>query len=271
MDQDIGRDHWTHKLFVENAELYLPFLEQGKERALRETVILSDILEERGVAENAKLLDAACGIGRHAVLLAQLGYQVTGLDISPLYVKMAREYGSRENVEPIFLCGDVLKAASVPNILGDDTPFDAIVNMFTSHSYYGWEGDLTIFRQLHQLASPAAVLVILTAHRDAIIRKFTPEAMDRAGDIRILQRRGLDLETSTMLNDWEFFQGENENLKLKLSIHMEHRLYSLHDMKRLLEEAGWTYLEAMGQSDDEQGVLTPLTIDSSTMWVVACA
>ena len=64
---------------------------------------------------------------------------------------------------------------------------------------------------------------------------------------------------------------ENENLKLKLSIHMEHRLYSLHDMKRLLEEAGWTYLEAIGQSDDEQGVLTPLTIDSSTMWVVACA
>ena len=271
MTQGTNKDHWTYKLFVENAELYLPFLVEGKERALREAVILSDFLEEHGVASNARLLDAACGIGRHAILLAQRGYQVTGLDISPLYVEMAREYAARRQVEASFHCGDVLEAASA--LGGDvaDTPFDAVVNMFTSHSYYGWEGDLTIFRQLRELASPDAVLVILTSHRDGIIRKFTPEAMDRAGDIRILQRRALDLETSTMLNHWEFFEGENEYLKHRLSIHMEHRLYRLHDMKRLLEEAGWKYVEAMGQADDEEGGLIPLTIDSNTMWVVARA
>jgi len=260
--------HWTHKLFVENAELYLPFLEQGKETALRETIILSEIFQEQGVAPNARLLDAACGIGRHAVLLAQRGYEVTGLDISPLFVEKAREYASNQNVEGSFLCGDVLEAAG---LLDNDAPFDAVVSMFTSHSYYGWEGDLTTFRQLHALAAPEALLVILTSNRDAIIRKFTSEAMDKAGNVRILQRRGLDLETSTMLNDWEFFEGENENLSLRLSIHMEHRLYSLHDLKRLLEEAGWTYVQAMGQSDDEDGGLAPLTIDSNTMWVVARA
>lgn len=268
LNEAYSQDHWTHKLFVENAELYLPFLEQGKGRAVREAEILLDLLTEHGVPRNGHLLDAACGIGRHAVPMAQRGYQVVGLDISPLYVAMAKDYAVSEDVQVNFLCGDMLKVAS---LLGGEAPFDAIVNMFTSHSYYGWEGDLTTFRQLRELASASAVLVILTSHRDAIIRKFTPEAMDKAGDIRILQRRALDLETSTMLNDWEFFQGENEALKHKLSIRMAHRLYSLHDMKRLLEEAGWTYLKAMGVSDDETADLIPLTIDSNTMWVVARA
>lgn len=268
MTQQKGSDHWTHKLFVENAELYLPFLEQGKERALREVVVISDILEEQGVPSDGKLLDAGCGIGRHAVLMAQRGYQVTGLDISPLYVQKAKEYASSENVQANFQCGDVLEVGS---LLGQDAPFDAIISMFTSHSYYGWEGDLTTFSQLHELASADAVLVILTTNRDSIIRKFTPEAMDKAGNIRILQRRGLDLETSTMLNDWAFFEGENESLRPRLSIQMEHRIYSLHDMMRLLEEAGWSYLKSMGQSDDEEGGPVPLTIDSDTMWLVARA
>jgi SAM-dependent methyltransferase len=271
LSQDSYKKHWTHKLFVENAELYLPFLEQGKERALHEAIVLSQLLEEQGVRPNSKLLDVACGIGRHAVLMAQRGYQVSGLDISLLYVEKAQEYASSQGVDVDFQCGDVLQVASH---LGDAAPFDAIVNMFTSHSYYGWDGDLTTFRQLRELASDNAVLVILTSNRDAIVRKFTPEAMDKAGDVRILQLRYLDLETSTMHNEWEFFEGQNESLKLSLSIHMEHRLYSLHDMKRLLEEAGWTYVKAMGQSDeagDEAGGLIPLTIDSNIMWVVARA
>ncbi len=268
MSQESGTSHWTHKLFVENAELYLPFLKQGKERALQEAIVLSQLLEEQGVPPNAKLLDVACGIGRHAVLMAQRGYQVSGLDISPRFVENAHEYASEQGGEADFQCGDVLQVASQ---LGNTAPFDAIVNMFTSHSYYGWDGDLTTFRQLHELSSYSAVLVILTSNRDAIVRKFTPEAMDKAGDIRILQLRTLDLETSTMHNDWEFFEGQNESLKLSLSIHMEHRIYSLHDMKRLLEEAGWTYVKAMGQSDDEASGLIPLTIDSNVMWVVARA
>ncbi len=40
-------DHWTYTLFQENAHLYLPFLEQAKERAPDET----NILAGRGMVE----------------------------------------------------------------------------------------------------------------------------------------------------------------------------------------------------------------------------
>ena len=36
-------NHWTHRLFVENAELYLPFLEQARERAPGEIALVADL------------------------------------------------------------------------------------------------------------------------------------------------------------------------------------------------------------------------------------
>lgn len=40
------------------------------------------LLEELGLSPGARLLDVGCGVGRHAVPLAQAGLQVVGLDLS---------------------------------------------------------------------------------------------------------------------------------------------------------------------------------------------
>jgi SAM-dependent methyltransferase len=43
---------------------------------------IAALLQDRGLTAHARLLDAGCGTGRHAVELARHGYQVTGLDAS---------------------------------------------------------------------------------------------------------------------------------------------------------------------------------------------
>lgn len=48
------------------------------------------ILRHTDLPENARILDLACGYGRHALLLAQKGFHVTGVDITPAYVEDAR-------------------------------------------------------------------------------------------------------------------------------------------------------------------------------------
>ena len=40
--------HWTHKLFVENADLYLPFLEREKDRAQQEVEVLAQLFADLG-------------------------------------------------------------------------------------------------------------------------------------------------------------------------------------------------------------------------------
>ena len=263
---EAGQEHWTYKLFVENAELYLPALEEAKGRAEAELSALVDIFSWCGVPDGGKVLDVACGIGRHSVPLAERGYRVAGIDLSPLYVQKAEEYAEAAGVEVRFAVGDALE---VEALAGEGGPYDAVLSMFTSHGYHGREADLSLFRQMRTLASPGGVFVLLTINRDWLVRSFEPEGVETMGDIRVLQRRSLDLETSTMLSTWEFYEGHDQDLRLKLRLDMDHRVYSLHELKELLEEAGWRFVQGLGARRNIDGAPGQLTYDSRDMWVVA--
>ena len=167
-----NQTHWTHKLFVDNAHLYLPFLEQLKERAHSEVEVLLDFFAEYRVPSPGRVLDLACGIGRHSVLLSKSGYDVIGIDLSPLFIEKAREYADSVGADARFLVGDAL---NVQSLLAEERLFDACINMFTSHSYYGREGDLQMFGGLAELAAPDALLVVMTINRDFLIKHFAPD------------------------------------------------------------------------------------------------
>lgn len=52
---------------------------------------VSFILRHTHLPKNAKILDLACGYGRHALLFAQKGFRVTGVDITAAYIKDAEQ------------------------------------------------------------------------------------------------------------------------------------------------------------------------------------
>ncbi len=262
------RGHWTHRLFVEAPEVYLPFLEQAGARAETEADALQDLFVRFGVPRGGKVLDVASGIGRHSVPLAARGYELTGVDLSPPYVERAREYAREAGVEARFQVGD---ATQLDQVLEGEGSFDAMISMFTSCGYYGRDRDVLQFRRLRGLASANALFVVSTVNRDCLVRNFATEGMERAGPYRCMQRRRLDLETSTVHSDWEYWEGEKDDLTLRLKLQMEHRVYSLHEFKALLEEAGWRFLAGLGCNREPQIELKPLTYDHLDMWVVARA
>ena len=45
-----------------------------------------------------KILDLACGFGRHSLEFARRGYDVTGIDITPAYIDYANEQAKKENL-----------------------------------------------------------------------------------------------------------------------------------------------------------------------------
>lgn len=261
-------EHWTHRLFVEKPELYLPFLEEAADRAPAETQALHGLFEQERVPANGRVLDVACGLGRHALLLAQRGYDMVGVDISPLYVDKATDAASKTGARARFVVGDML---DIKNLMADESPFDAIISMFTSNGYYGRDGDLEQFGQLRRLAAPGAALVVLTAHLEWMVRNIEGPGLDRAGEIRIVQDRQLNLETSTLESEWSFFEGRGESLRLRLKLGMEHRVYNLPEFRELLEEAGWAFVTSFGSERETDCRLQELTPESKTMWVVARA
>lgn len=81
---------WAGKIFVEKASIYQPVLERGLKTAPAEARALSRIFRTYGIATEKKpfrILDVSCGIGRHSVNLAKLGYEVVGYDPSRRFLR----------------------------------------------------------------------------------------------------------------------------------------------------------------------------------------
>ena len=60
------------------------------------------VLEKLQLRGDERILDLACGFGRHSLELARRGFSVTGVDITPSYIEFAREEAKREGGQADF-------------------------------------------------------------------------------------------------------------------------------------------------------------------------
>ncbi len=96
---------------------------------------LNKLLQALHPVPGARILDLACGKGRYARYLAEAGYEVTGLDISPKSIAYARQY---ETSHLSFFQHDMRRPFR-------SNYYAVVMNMFTSFGYFRYERE-------HQLA-----------------------------------------------------------------------------------------------------------------------
>lgn len=77
-------------------------------------------------APGSRMLDLACGKGRHSRILAERGYLVTGVDLSPGSIRYARQF---ENPHLDFYVHDMRLPFWI-------NYFDYVFNFFTSFGYF---------------------------------------------------------------------------------------------------------------------------------------
>lgn len=95
--------------------------------------IISLLFRHIAPEKGNKCLDLACGNGRHSVLFARKGYNVTGLDLSPYLVEQAKkklndQYRLYKN-KLRFVIKDMRR-------IGFKNEFDLVVNLFSSFGYF---------------------------------------------------------------------------------------------------------------------------------------
>ena len=113
-----------------------------------------------------KILDLACGQGRHAVALAQMGYRVTGLDLSPALLAHARDASRAAGVDIAWLEGDMRD-------LPWQDEFDAVINITSAFGYFPTdEENEAVLRQVAKVLKPGGQFLIETMHRDYIVREY---------------------------------------------------------------------------------------------------
>jgi 2-polyprenyl-3-methyl-5-hydroxy-6-metoxy-1,4-benzoquinol methylase len=117
---------------------------------------LARVLAEQKIAP-CRVIDLGCGSGINAVWLAQQGFDVTGVDITPLAIERARERAAAASVNVRFVLDDVLN----PRERYEPFPF-----FFDRGCYHSvrMQTAAPFLRTLQQLTLPGAIGLVLTGN-----------------------------------------------------------------------------------------------------------
>lgn len=200
----------------------------------------------------AKVLDLFCGTGRHCIELARRGYDATGVDYSGEYLALARSRAADAGVSPRFLQGDAREMD-----LGSG--YDAVLIMWASFGFFDDEGDRLIVRRIAGALRPGGSLYMEIKNRDWEVRHFAPTFERKVEDVVIRSGNSFDVMQSRLEMRLTFsLAGRTWNQ------FRSWRLYSAHEIRGLLDSAGFVVSGIYG---DSRGA--PLTMESHLMRVAA--
>ncbi|WP_139925184.1 cyclopropane-fatty-acyl-phospholipid synthase family protein [Hymenobacter sp. DG01] len=112
---------------------------------------LGQLLRHVRPRPGARLLDLACGKGRHALYLSEQGYDVTGVDLSAESIRYARQF-AHEHLH--FYEHDMREPLPTGS-------FDLVLNLFTSFGYFEQETDNVVaLRNAAAALRPGGKLII---------------------------------------------------------------------------------------------------------------
>ncbi|MEM8556407.1 MAG: class I SAM-dependent methyltransferase [Bacteroidota bacterium] len=222
-------------------------------RNLADARCLLDLIERvADPAPDAALLDVACGRGRHARLLAQRGYDVTGLDLSANAIATARHRAEQEGLtERVrFVVGDM----RLPHF---QQRFDGVVNLFTSFGYFQDEADhARAVDAIAQALRPGGFVVQDFLNADYVRAHLVPEDERTIDGIDVRQERWIDEDApggprvEKRITLCCFERDDAEGIAAEDHVFTESvRLLTRSDFTVLYEHAGLTLLDTFGDYD----------------------
>ena len=228
---------WPESLFIDNAKLYAMVLEGMWKKGEDYATLLSVFLRKKKL-KDCEVLDVPSGIGRIAVPLAKLGYSVTGVDLSPYFVSIARKKARQFSVarKASFEVGKMKEIGS----MFPPGHFDVAINIFTSIGYGSDQDDLSFFKSVRKVVRDGGLFIIGgVANRDYLFSHFMTNLYDETDKILVIHKNELDVSHSRMKSNWRFFLKNGKALRFVAESPLDLRLYSPHELVGLLESTGW--------------------------------
>lgn len=159
--------------------------------------------------QNSRIIDLACGKGRHSVFLNQLGYDVLGLDLSRHSIEFDKQF---ENKTLKFNVHDMRSPI-------DADPVDAVFNLFTSFGYFDRENDdQKVFQSVYDILKPEGFFVLDYLNEEYVRKNIISESVIKRGDIEF--RISKKIEGRHIVKDIRFeADGKSHHFFEKVKLH----------------------------------------------------
>jgi SAM-dependent methyltransferase len=221
---------WFEEVFDEDYLRTLPFMRA--DQTLREVEFISNALT---AAPGSEILDVGCGYGRHAIELVQRGYNVTGLDLSlPLLIRAADE-AQRRSLSVNFVHADMREMAF-------EKQFDGAYSMLTSFGYFDEETNLRVAERIGRALKPGKRFLLDIVNRDYVVADLPVRVWWEGTGCVVLEEVDFNFHTSRINTHRSIVFEDGRQLEQELSV----RAYSLHEIGRLLRQAGFRVIDVSG-------------------------
>lgn len=199
-----------------------------------------------------KILDLACGYGRHANQLAELGHYVTGIDITSGFLEIAKRKAKEKGVNVRYILEDMQK-------ISFHEEFDRVFLIFTSFGYFTDQENFQVLKNVANALKPGGLFCFDLFNRDVFLKYFLPYIVVERGNDVMIDRNTFDSITGRVYNKRIVIRnGKRKDKPFFI------RLYNLTEIRDLLNRAGLSIYKNYGDWNSR-----PFTNDSRRMIIIA--
>lgn len=182
-----------------------------------------------GVSGGRKILDVACGVGRHSIPLARRGYRVTGVDLSTACLDEAQRRAEAEQLAIAWHRGDMRE-------LPWRDRFDGALCFGNSFGYCDRAGTRAFVRSLADALKPGAAFVLETgAMAESLLPALQTRRWMEVGDILFFSSATYEASLSRLDIEYSFLRGGVRETR------MAHTwIYTIGELRELFASVGLT-------------------------------
>ncbi len=221
-----------------------------EEQTLSEADFIQTMLQ---LPPRGRVLDVPCGGGRHSIELAARGYQMTGVDISADFLKVARAQTAQRQLQ---MSWEQREMCELPW----QAEFDGAYCFGNSFGYLDDAGNARFLKAVAQTLKPKARFVMdtgLTA--EGLFPSFQERRWLQIGDILFLSHGRYDPVRSRIDTEYTFIRNGKVDTRSATM-----RVHSYRELCRLLEDAGFGDCEGYSSLSQE-----PFKLGSPRLLLVA--
>jgi len=188
------------------------------------------LLERRGVVgRGRRVLDLACGSGRHAQALEAAGALVTGVDLSMVQLRSARSRGLAR-----------LAQADMRIIPIRTGSMDAVVNLFTSFGYFDTDDEhAAVLAEVGRVLRPGGAFAMDFLNAPLVRATLVPRDEKSVSGRRVVQERRISDGGRFVIKEIHL-EGEQEPFVERV------RLLSRQDLEAMARAAHLTVDDVLG-------------------------